>query len=248
MGPVGPHLLGPWVPEAQLWQDPVPAPEQPLIGDDEIASLKASLLDVLSVQQLVDTAWASASTFRKTDKRGGANGARIRLEPQRSWEVNRPAELATALEAIERVQQEFNASGTQVSLADLIVLGGVAAIEKAARDGGHDVTVPFTPGRTDASQDQTDVESFGYLEPRADGFRNYQRAGDKAQPEELLVDRAYLLGLSAPEMTVLVGGLRALGAGGVEHGVLTDRPGVLSNDFFDNLLAPGTQWKVSPDQ
>lgn len=248
MGPVGPHLLGPWVPEAQLWQDPVPAPEQPLVDEDDIASLKATLLETLSVQQLVDTAWASAATFRKTDKRGGANGARIRLEPQRSWEVNRPAELATALEALERVRADFNATGTQVSLADLIVLGGVAAVEKAAKDAGHDVTVPFTPGRTDASQDDTDVESFGYLEPRADGFRNYVREGDKAQPEELLVERAYLLGLSAPEMTVLVGGLRALGAGGTEHGVLTDRPGVLTNDFFGNLLAPGTQWKVSQDR
>jgi catalase-peroxidase len=247
MGPVGPHLLGPWVPEAQPWQDPVPAPQQPLIGEDDIASLKATLLETLSVQQLVDTAWASAATFRKTDKRGGANGARVRLEPQRGWEVNRPAELATALEALERVQQEFNASGTQVSLADLIVLGGAAAVEKAARDAGHDVTVPFTPGRTDAAQEDTDVESIGYLEPRADGFRNYVRAGDKAQPEELLVDRAYLLGLTGPEMTVLVGGLRALGAGGTKHGVLTDRPGVLSTDFFSNLLAPGTEWKASRD-
>ena len=251
MGPVGPLLLGPWVPEPQLWQDPVPARDHELVDERDIASLKAQLLDCgLSISELVTTAWASAATFRGTDKRGGANGARVRLEPQRSWEVNRPVELAGALRAIERVQQDFNASqggGTQVSLADLIVLGGCAAVEKAASDAGVEVTAPFAPGRTDASQDQTEVESFGYLEPRADGFRNYTRPGEKLQPETLLVERSYLLGLSAPEMTVLVGGLRALGAGGTQHGVLTDRPGQLTNDFFVNLLSPGTQWKASQD-
>jgi catalase-peroxidase len=253
MGPVGPHLLGPWVPEAQLWQDPVPAADHTLVDDADIVSLKASLLDALSVQQLVATAWASAASFRRTDKRGGANGARIRLEPMRSWAVNRPDELEVALAAIERVQQDFNAaqSGDKaISLADLIVLGGAAAVEKAARDAGVEVTVPFTPGRTDATQEQTDVESIGYLEPRADGFRNYVRPGEKLQPETLLVDRAYLLGLTAPEMTVLVGGMRALGttAAGTTHGVLTERPGQLTNDFFVNLLSPGTQWKTSRDE
>jgi catalase-peroxidase len=253
MGPVGPHLLGPWVPEAQLWQDPVPAVDHTLVDDADIVSLKASLLDALSVQQLVATAWASAASFRRTDKRGGANGARIRLEPMRSWAVNRPDELEVALAAIERVQQDFNAaqSGDKaISLADLIVLGGAAAVEKAARDAGVEVTVPFTPGRTDATQEQTDVESIRYLEPRADGFRNYVRPGEKLQPETLLVDRAYLLGLTAPEMTVLVGGMRALGttAAGTTHGVLTERPGQLTNDFFVNLLSPGTQWKTSRDE
>ena len=253
MGPVGPHLLGPWVPEAQPWQDPVPAVDHSLVDDADIASLKASLLDALSVQQLVATAWASAASFRRTDKRGGANGARIRLEPMRSWAVNRPDELEVALAAIERVQQDFNAaqSGDKaVSLADLIVLGGAAAVEKAAQDAGVEVTVPFTPGRTDATQEQTDVESIGYLEPRADGFRNYVRPGEKLQPETLLVDRAYLLGLTAPEMTVLVGGMRALGstAAGTTHGVLTERPGQLTNDFFVNLLSPGTQWRTSRDE
>ncbi|HEX5090403.1 MAG TPA: peroxidase family protein, partial [Nocardioides sp.] len=202
----------------------------------------------LSVPQLVRTAWASAASYRGTDKRGGANGARIRLEPQRSWTSNDPDELATVLETLEKVQQEFNAGGgAQVSLADLIVLAGSAAVEKAAKDAGHEVTVQFTPGRTDASQEQTDVESFAVLEPRADGFRNYVREGEKLSPETLLLDRAYMLELSAPEMTVLVGGLRTLGAnhGGTPHGVLTDRPGVLTNDFFVNLLAPGTEWKDS---
>jgi catalase-peroxidase len=253
MGPVGPHLLGPWVPEAQLWQDPLPAPDHELVDEQDVAALKAQLLDSgLSVSQLVLTAWASAASFRQTDKRGGANGARVRLEPQRSWEVNQPEQLDVALRAIEQVQQDFNAAhsgGKQVSLADLIVLGGCAAVEKAARDAGVEVTVPFTPGRTDASLEETDVESFGYLEPRADGFRNYARPGEKLQPETLLVDRSYLLGLSAPEMTVLVGGMRALGATVSDgHGVLTDRPGTLSNDFFVNLLSPGTQWKASQDQ
>ena len=203
------------------------------------------------MQQLVTTAWASAATFRRTDKRGGANGARIRLEPMRSWEVNQPEQLQQALGALEQVQQDFNAAqsgGKRVSLADLIVLGGAAAVEKAAADAGVELTVPFTPGRTDATQEQTDVESVGYLEPRADGFRNFVREGEKLQPETLLVDRAYLLGLTAPEMTALVGGMRALGAGGVEHGVLTDRQGQLTNDFFVNLLSPGTQWKASQDQ
>jgi catalase-peroxidase len=254
MGPVGPHLLGPWVPEPQLWQDPVPAVDHELVDDQDVADLKAKLLDSgLSVAQLVTTAWASASTFRRTDKRGGANGARIALEPQRGWAVNEPEQLATALEAIGRVRDEFNAAqsgGKRVSLADLIVLGGVAAVEKAARDAGHDVTVPFRPGRTDATQEQTDVESAQYLEPRADGFRNWVRPGEKLQPETLMVDKAYLLGLSAPEMTVLVGGLRALGAnaGGTKHGVLTEQPGTLTNDFFVNLLSPGTQWKASESE
>jgi catalase-peroxidase len=254
MGPVGPHLLGPWVPEAQPWQDPVPAVDHELVDEQDVAALKAALLDSgLSVAQLVSTAWASAATFRGTDKRGGANGARIRLEPQRSWEVNQPEQLATVLAALERVQQEFNdaqSGGKRVSLADLIVLGGSAAVEKAARDAGVEVTVPFTPGRTDAAQEDTDVESIGYLEPRADGFRSYLRPGEKQRPESLLVDRAYLLGLSAPQMTVLVGGLRALGGnvGGAQHGVLTDRPGVLTNDFFVNLLSPGTRWKASAEE
>ena len=212
-------------------------------------TLKAKLLESgLGVDQLVRTAWASAASFRDTDKRGGANGARIRLEPQKDWEVNEPTELATVLEKLEQVRTEFNgAGGAQVSLADLIVLAGSAAVEKAAKDAGHDVTVRFTPGRTDASQEQTDVESFAVLEPRADGFRNYLRAGEKLQPETLLLDKANLLRLSAPEMTVLVGGLRALGAnvGGSQHGVLTDRAGSLTNDFFVNLLSPGTEWKAS---
>ena len=252
MGPVD-RYLGPWVPEPQLWQDPVPAVDHELIGDADIAALKATLLDSgLSVAQLVSTAWASAASYRDTDKRGGANGARIRLAPQKDWEVNEPEQLATVLATLERVQQEFNAAqggGTRVSLADLIVLGGCAAVEKAARDAGVDVTVPFTPGRTDATQEQTDVESFAVLEPRADGFRNYLRAGEKLQPETLLLDRANLLSLTAPEMTVLVGGLRALGAnaGGSSYGVLTDRPGALTNDFFANLLTMDTEWKASAE-
>jgi catalase-peroxidase len=250
MGPAS-RYLGPWVPEPQLWQDPVPPVDHELVGDEDIASLKRMLLDSgLSVSQLVTTAWAAAASFRGTDMRGGANGARIRLAPQKDWEVNQPAELATVLQTLERVQQDFNGArtgGTRVSLADLIVLGGCAAVEKAARDAGHDVTVPFAPGRTDASQDQTDVDSFTVLEPRADGFRNYLRAGEKLPPETLLLDRANLLTLTAPEMTVLVGGMRALGAtaGGSPHGVFTDRPGVLTNDFFVNLLDMGTEWKTS---
>jgi len=249
MGPVT-RYLGPWVPEPQLWQDPVPAVDHELVGDEDVATLKQKLLDSgLSVSQLAGTAWASAASFRGTDRRGGANGARIRLEPQRSWEVNQPAELAKVLDVLEQVRQEFNAgeSGKQISLADLIVLGGSAALEQAARNAGHDVTVPFRPGRTDATQEQTDTESFAVLEPRADGFRNYLRAGEKLAPETLLLDRAYLLNLTAPEMTVLVGGLRALGAnvGSSSHGVLTDRTEALTNDFFVNLLAAGTVWKAS---
>jgi catalase-peroxidase len=250
MGPVS-RYLGPWVPEPQLWQDPVPAVDHELIGDADIAALKDRLLaSGLSVSQLVTTAWASAASFRGTDKRGGANGARIRLEPQRSWEVNQPAELATVLQTLEQIQQEFNSSGKRVSLADLIVLGGCAAIEKAARDAGHDITVPFRPGRTDASQEQTDVETFAVLEPRADGFRNYLRPGEKLAPETLLLDRAYLLTLTAPELTVLVGGLRALGANydGSKHGVFTDRVGTLTNDFFVNLLSAGAEWRASESE
>jgi catalase-peroxidase len=248
MGPVT-RFLGPWVPEAQIWQDPVPPVEGELVGDADVATLKATVLDSgLSVSELVSTAWASASSFRSTDKRGGANGARIRLEPQRSWAVNQPEQLARVLEKLESIRADFNAAGgAQVSLADLIVLAGSAAVEKAARDAGVEVTVPFHAGRTDASQEQTDVDSFRVLEPRADGFRNYLRPGDKKQPEVQLVDKAYMLGLTAPEMTVLLGGLRSLGTNvdGLAHGVLTERPGVLSNDFFVNLLAPGTQWKAS---
>ncbi|HYF72102.1 MAG TPA: peroxidase family protein, partial [Nocardioides sp.] len=252
MGPVA-RYLGPWVPEPQLWQDPVPAHEGELISDADVATLKAKVLESgLSVSELVATAWASAATFRSTDKRGGANGARIRLEPQRGWAVNQPEQLAAVLDKLESVRGEFNASGgAQVSLADLIVLAGSAAVEKAAQDAGVDVTVPFHAGRTDATQEQTDVESFRVLEPRADGFRNYLRAGDKLQPEKQLVERAYLLGLTAPEMTVLVGGMRALGANvasAAAHGVLTDRVGVLTNDFFANLLAPGALWKASESE
>ncbi len=250
MGPVS-RFLGPWVPEAQLWQDPVPAVDHDLIDDADIAALKETLLGSgSSIAQLVSTAWASASTFRGTDKRGGANGARIRLAPQKDWEVNEPAELASVLRTIEQVQQDFNTSQSgpkRVSLADLIVLGGCAAVEQAARDAGHDITVPFTPGRTDASQDQTDVESFAVLEPTGDGFRNHIPAGDKLPPEQRLLDRANLLTLTAPEMTVLVGGLRALGAnhGRTELGILTDQPGVLTNDWFVNLLGMGVEWSTS---
>ncbi|GAA2331322.1 catalase/peroxidase HPI [Dactylosporangium salmoneum] len=251
MGPVS-RFLGPWVPEAQLWQDPVPAVEGDLVGDADIAALKAKVLESgLTTAQLVSTAWAAAASFRSTDKRGGANGARLRLEPQRSWAVNQPERLAPVLRTLEGIQREFNeAGGAKISLADLIVLAGSAAVEKAARDAGVDVTVPFHPGRTDATQEQTDVESFAVLEPRADGFRNWVRAGEKLPPETLLVDRAYMLDLTAPEMTVLVGGLRGLGAnvGDAKHGVLTERPGRLTNDFFVNLLAPGTRWKASASE
>ena len=250
MGPVS-RLHGPWVAPPQLWQDPVPPVDHELIGEEDIAALKGRILATgLSISQLVLTAWASATSFRGTDKRGGANGARIRLAPQKDWEVNEPAVLGTVLQTLEQVQQDFNGSqsgGKRVSLADLIVLAGCAAVEQAAKLSGYDVTVPFTPGRTDASQEQTDAESFAVLEPTADGFRNYLRPGEKLAPETLLVDKAYMLNLSAPDMTVLVGGMRALGAnfGGAPYGVFTDRPGTLTNDFFVNLLDMGTEWKVS---
>jgi catalase-peroxidase len=250
MGPIS-RYLGPWVAEPQLWQDPVPAVDHDLIGEQDIATLKGKLLESgLSISRLVSTAWAAASSFRGTDKRGGANGARIRLAPQKDWEANDPAELANALEALERVQQDFNNAapgGKKVSLADLIVLGGCAAVEQAAKAAGFPVTVPFAPGRTDASQEQTDVESFAVLEPDADGFRNYLKAGEKLPPEIKLVDRAFMLTLTAPEMTVLVGGLRALNAnvGQSPHGVFTDRPETLTNDFFVNLLDMGTEWAPS---
>jgi catalase-peroxidase len=250
MGPVS-RLLGPWVPEPQLWQDPVPAVDHELIGEEDIAALKGKLLaSGLSISQLVTTAWSSAASFRGTDKRGGANGARIRLAPQRDWEVNDPTELSKVLQTVEQIQQDFNSSqsgGKKVSLADLIVLGGCAAVEQAAKNAGHDITVPFAPGRADASQEQTDVEAFAVLEPTADGFRNYLRGGEKLSPETLLVERANLLTLTAPEMTVLVGGMRALNAnfGQARHGVFTDRPQTLNNDFFVNLLDMSTEWRAS---
>ncbi len=245
MGPIA-RYLGPEVPAEELiWQDPVPAVDHDLIGADDITTVKGSVLaSGLSISELVSTAWASASTFRGSDKRGGANGARIRLAPQNDWEVNNPAELRRILGTLEAVRAEYNRSGKQVSLADLIILGGAAAIEAAAKHAGHDVTVAFTPGRTDASQEQTDADSFAPLEPTADGFRNYLGKGHTLTAEELLVDRAQLLTLSAPEMTVLVGGLRVLGAnaGGSSHGVFTDQPGTLTNDFFVNLLDIATVW------
>ena len=250
MGPVS-RYLGPWVPEPQLWQDPVPAVEHDLIGDQDIAALKEKLLGSgLSISQLVSTAWAAASTFRGTDKRGGANGARIRLAPQRDWEVNDPAELTKVLQVFEQIQQDFNRSqsgGTKISIADLIVLGGCAAVEQAAKDAGHDITVPFKPGRTDASQEETDVEAFAVLEPTADGFRNYLRDGEKLPAEVRLLDRANLLTLTAPELTVLIGGMRALNAnvGRAPHGIFTDRPERLTNDFFVNLLDGSVEWKAS---
>jgi catalase-peroxidase len=251
MGPIA-RYLGPLVPkETLIWQDPIPAVDHPLIEAPDIAALKAKILaSGLSVAQLVSAAWASASTFRGSDKRGGANGARIRLAPQKDWEVNQPAELAKVLQKLEAIQKEFNAAqsgGKKVSLADLIVLGGGAAIEKAAKAGGLDVMVPFTPGRMDASQEQTEVHSFAPLEPIADGFRNYLRGKPRLSPEELLVDKAQLLTLTAPELTVLVGGLRVLGAnaGHTTHGVLTERPETLTNDFFVNLLDMRTQWQPS---
>jgi catalase-peroxidase len=249
---MGPKVryLGSLVPkETLIWQDPIPAVDHPLIGEEDIAALQAEILaSGLSVSQLVSAAWASASTFRGSDKRGGANGARIRLAPQKDWEINQPAQLAEVLPTLEAIQRDFNASetgGKKVSLADLIVLGGCVAIEKAAKDAGHDVKVPFTPGRVDASQEQTDVDSFAPLEPTADGFRNYLRGTQRVSPEELLVDRAQLLTLTAPEMTVLVGGLRVLGANARKspHGVFTKRPETLTNDFFVNLLDMGTQWQ-----
>lgn len=249
MGPIA-RYLGPLVPkETLIWQDPIPAVNHPLIDDKDIAALKAKILSSgLTVSQLVSTAWASASTFRGSDKRGGANGARIRLSPQKDWEVNEPAKLKTVLQKLEAIQKEF---GKTVSLADLIVLGGCAAVEKAAKDAGIDVKVPFTPGRMDASQDQTDVESFAPLEPRADGFRNYLHSKKRhfMAPEEALVDRAQLLRLTGPEMTVLLGGLRVLGAnaGGSKHGVFTKQPEKLTNDFFLNLLDMGTEWSATGD-
>jgi catalase-peroxidase len=251
MGPIQ-RYLGPLVPqETLIWQDPVPAATNGVISADDIASLKSQLLAAgLSVSQLVRTAWASASTFRASDKRGGANGARIRLEPQSGWAVNNPDELATVLRTLEGIQQSFNASGKYVSLADLIVLGGSAAVEQAAKQAGHDVQVPFTPGRTDALQEQTDIDSFAVLEPAADGFRNYLGKGHRLPAEYLLIDRANLLNLSAPELTVLVGGLRVLGANydNSQLGVLTATPGSLTNDFFVNLLDLGTTWNpVSSD-
>ncbi|CDM58977.1 MULTISPECIES: catalase/peroxidase HPI [Rhizobium] len=246
---MGPKVryLGPEVPaEDLIWQDVVPAVDHPLVDDKDIAALKERVLSTgLTAQELVSTAWASASTFRGSDKRGGANGARIRLAPQKDWEVNQPAQLAKVLGVLESVQKDFNAAQTgakKISLADLIVLAGAAGVEKAARAGGRDVTVPFTPGRTDASQEQTDVASFAALKPRADGFRNYVGGRQFMKPEEALVDRAHLLTLTAPEMTVLVGGLRVLRAGEPEHGVFTSRPEALTNDFFVNLLDMGTQW------
>ncbi|NMH98543.1 catalase/peroxidase HPI [Pseudonocardia acidicola] len=249
MGPIQ-RYLGPLVPQEELlWQDPVPAVDHELVSADDVAALKQKILDSgLSVSQLVSAAWAAASSFRISDKRGGANGGRIRLEPQRDWEVNDPDQLAQVIRTLEGIQEEFNSSATggkKVSFADLVVLGGAAAVEKAAKDAGHDVQVPFTPGRTDATQEKTDVESFSYLEPTADGFRNYRGKGHRLPGEYLLVDRANLLSLSAPEMTVLVGGLRVLGAntGGSTAGVFTDKPGTLTNDFFTNLLDMGIEWK-----
>jgi catalase-peroxidase len=253
---MGPKVryLGPEVPaEDLIWQDVIPAVDHPLVNEQDIAALKAKVLaSGLSVSELVSTAWASASTFRGSDKRGGANGARIRLAPQKDWEVNQPEQLARVLSKLEAIQAEFNGAqsgGKKISLADLIVLAGGAAIEKAARDGGYDAVVPFTPGRADASQEQTDVQSFAAIEPRTDGFRNYLSGRQFMAPEEALVDKAQLLTLTAPEMTVLLGGLRVLGAnaGGSDHGVFTDRTGVLTNDFFVNLLTMDTQWKALSD-
>jgi catalase-peroxidase len=250
MGPVS-RYLGPWVPEPQLWQDPVPAVDHELIDNADVASLKSKILaSGLSIPRLVSTAWAAAASFRGTDKRGGANGARLRLEPQRNWEVNEPGELGKALQAIEKVQQDFNKSQSgkkRVSLADMIVLGGCAAVEQAARNAGVDIDIPFAPGRTDATQEQTDVQSFAVLEPVADGFRNYLRLGETLSPETLLLDRAYMLTLTAPEMTALIGGMRVLNAnfGGSRHGVFTDHPETLTNDFFRNLLDMRTEWQKS---
>jgi catalase-peroxidase len=254
MGPIE-RYAGPLVPaEPQIWQDPVPPVDHELVDDADIASLKQAILDTgVPVGRLVNTAWASAATYRGTDKRGGANGARLRLAPQKDWAVNGPEELSGVLSKLEQVQADFNeaqSGAKRVSLADLIVLGGCAAVEQAARDAGVDVTVPFRPGRTDATTEQTDVDSFSVLEPTSDGFRNHLRSGEKLPPEQLLVDRANLLTLTPPEMTVLVGGMRVLDAntGGSRHGVLTDRPGTLTNDFFVNLLGAGTEWATSVDE
>jgi catalase-peroxidase len=253
MGPKS-RYLGPEVPQEDLiWQDPIPAVDHELVDEKDIADLKVKILDSgLTVPELVSTAWASASTFRGSDMRGGANGARIRLEPQKDWEVNQPEGLAKVLNTLEGIQSEFNSAQSgdkKVSLADLIVLGGCAAVEKAAKEAGFDVTVPFSPGRMDASAEQTDVEAFAVLEPYADGFRNYQKAKYAVSAEELLVDKAQLLTLTAPEMTALVGGMRVLDAnyGGTKHGVFTARPGALTNDFFVNLLDMGTEWKASSE-
>jgi catalase-peroxidase len=253
MGPRS-RYLGPEVPKEELlWQDPVPAVTHQLIDGQDIAALKGTILAAgLSIPQLVTTAWASASTFRGSDKRGGANGARIRLAPQKDWAVNQPVRLQAVLQALEGIQTQFNSAqsgGKPVSLADLIVLGGCAAVEQAARNAGFEVTVPFTPGRTDASQEQTDVAAFAVLEPAADGFRNYLKTRYSVSAEELLIDRAQLLTLTAPEMTVLVGGLRVLNAnvGQSKHGVFTTRPETLTNDFFVNLLDMGTTWKAAPE-
>jgi catalase-peroxidase len=253
MGPRA-RYLGPEVPtEDLIWQDPIPKLNHALIDERDIAALKAKLLaSGLSVSELVSTAWAAASTFRGSDKRGGANGARIRLAPQKDWEANQPPRLAKVLKALEGIQREFNgaaAGGKRVSLADLIVLGGAAGVEQAARNAGHEVTVPFSPGRMDASEDQTDVDSFAVLEPIADGFRNYQKVHSAVSPEAMLVDKAQLLTLTAPEMTVLVGGLRVLdtNVGQTKHGVLTQREAALSNDFFVNLLDMGTEWTPKAD-
>ena len=253
MGPIS-RYLGPLVPDEELiWQDPIPAVTHELIDEQDVATLKAKILaSGLSISQLVSTAWASAATFRGSDKRGGANGARIRLAPQKDWEVNQPTQLASVLEVLETVQEQFNDSQSgskMVSLADLIVLGGCAAVEQAAKDAGHNVTVPFTPGRADASQEQTDVESFEVLEPAADGFRNYLKTQYSVSAEELLVDRAQLLTLTAPEMTAIVGGMRVLNTntGQTKHGVFTDQPEKLTNDFFVNLLDMGTVWTATSD-
>ena len=250
MGPLS-RYLGPWVAEPQLWQDPIPEVDHPLIDADDIKALKVRILaSGLSVSRLVYTAWSAAASFRGTDKRGGANGGRIRLAPQKEWEVNEPSELGKVLKALEQIQQDFNrsqAGGKKISLADLVVLAGCAAVEQAATNAGYDIMVPFTPGRTDASQDQTDPQSFAVLEPRFDGFRNYLGAGEKLSPETLLLERAFMLTLTAPEMTVLIGGLRALNVnfGQSRHGVFTDKPGTLTNDFFVNLLDMRTEWTRS---
>jgi catalase-peroxidase len=244
MGPVS-RYLGPWVAEPQLWQDPVPPVDHELIGEADVAALKEQILaSGLSVSRLVATAWSAAASFRGTDMRGGANGARIRLAPQKDWAINEPAALAETLATLEQVQRDF---GKPVSLADVIVLGGCAAVEKAARDAGHDITVPFAPGRTDASQEQTDADSFAVLEPTVDGFRNYFQPGQRFPLEHGLLERAYMLRLTAPEMTALIGGLRALDANHEQsrHGVFTDRPGTLTNDFFVNLLDMSTEWSTT---
>jgi catalase-peroxidase len=241
------RYLGPWVPEPQLWQDPVPPVDHELIDEADAATLKKTILTSgLSIPRLVATAWAAAASFRGTDMRGGANGARVRLAPQKDWAVNEPAELAGALNTLQRIQQDFN-GGKQVSLADLIVLGGCAAVEQAARNAGYDVTVPFTPGRTDATQEQTDVDSFAVLEPTVDAFRNYFRPGERFPLEHGLLDRAYMLKLTGPEMTALIGGMRALDANFEQskHGVFTDRTEALTTDFFANLLDMGTEWSES---